>query len=407
MFLELNEEQREIWRWAKEFADREIAPQVEEFDRKATFNHDLCKKIGQQGFFGAILPEKYGGQAIDYVAYALMTEEIARVCSSTRTLFSVQISLVEMPILKYGTEAQKEQYLPKLATGELIGCFGLTEPNAGSDAGNQQTTAVADGDHYILNGQKTWISNGSIADVAIIIAQTDKSKGHKGMVAFLVDTNTDGFSARPIAPKLGLWSSDTSELFLENVKVHKDQMLGEMGDGFKVAMYCLDQGRFSVACGGVGVMQGCLDIATNYAMERQAFDQKIGEFQQIQHMVADISCDTEAGRFLTFRAAHLKNKGVRNTRETCMAKLFCTEAAQKAAYNALQIFGGYGFSEEYPAARYYRDARVLTLYEGTSQIQRLILGQDALGIRPANGKVSPTTTFDRLCGNYPELAGVS
>lgn len=396
MDFQLTEAQREIWAWAKEFADKEIAPQVEEYDRKAEFNRDLLKKISDQGFFGAVLPEQYGGQGIDYISYALMTEEIARVCSSTRTLFSVQISLVELPILKHGTEEQKQKYLPKMATGEIIGCFGLTEPNAGSDAGNQQTTAVQDGDYYILNGQKTWISNGSIADVAIIISQADKSKGHKGMCAFLVDTNTPGFSARYIKPKLGLHSSDTSELFMDNVRVHKSQMLGQPGEGFKVAMYCLDQGRFSVAAGAVGVMQGCLDISTKYAMEREAFQQKIGEFQMIQHMIADMSADCEAGRFLVFRAAHLKNKGVRNTRETSMAKLFCGEAALRAATNAVQIFGGYGFSEEYPAARYFRDSRVLTLYEGTSQVHRLILGQDALGIRPANGPGSPLEPIDRL-----------
>ena len=402
MDFDLTQDQQDIWRWAKDFADKEIMPRVEENDRKAEFDWDLYKKIAAQGFFGAILPEKYGGQGVDYIAYALMTEEIARACSSTRTLFSVQISLVELPILKYGSEELKMKYLPKMATGECIGCFGLTEPNAGSDAGNQQTTAKEEGDYYILNGQKTWISNGSIANVAIIIAQADKSKGHKGMCAFLVDTNTPGFSARPIAPKLGLKASDTSELFMDNVKVHKSQMLGKPGEGFKVAMYCLDQGRFSVACGAVGVIQGCLDISRKYAMEREAFQQKIGEFQMIQHMMADMTADCEAGRFLVLRAAHLKNKGVRNTRETSMAKLFCGEAAQRAAYNALQIFGGYGFSEEYPAARYYRDARVLTLYEGTSQIHRIILGQDELGIRPANGPGSPMTTFERLSGLYPK-----
>ena len=402
MDFDLTQDQQDIWRWAKDFADKEIMPRVEENDRKAEFDWDLYKKIAAQGFFGAILPEKYGGQGVDYISYALMTEEIARACSSTRTLFSVQISLVELPILKYGSEELKMKYLPKMATGECIGCFGLTEPNAGSDAGNQQTTAKEDGDHYILNGQKTWISNGSIANVAIIIAQADKSKGHKGMCAFLVDTDTPGFSARPIAPKLGLKASDTSELFMDNVKVHKSQMLGKPGEGFKVAMYCLDQGRFSVACGAVGVIQGCLDISRKYAMEREAFQQKIGEFQMIQHMMADMTADCEAGRFLVLRAAHLKNKGVRNTRETSMAKLFCGEAAQRAAYNAVQIFGGYGFSEEYPAARYYRDARVLTLYEGTSQIHRIILGQDELGIRPANGPGSPMTTFDRLSGLYPK-----
>ncbi|MEB3287176.1 MAG: acyl-CoA dehydrogenase family protein [Vampirovibrionales bacterium] len=396
MDFALKPEQREIWLWAKDFADREIAPQVEEYDLKQAFNHELLKKIAEQGFFSAILPEQYGGQNIDHIAYALMTEEIARVCSSTRTLFSVQISLVQKPILEYGSDAQKEQYLPGLGSGKLIGCFGLTEPNAGSDAANQQTMAVKDGDYWILNGQKTWISNGCISDVAIIIAQTDKSKGHKGICAFLVDTKTEGFSTREIKPKLGLRASVTSELFLDNVKVHNSQMLGKPGDGFKVAMYCLDQGRFSVAAGAVGVSQGCIDIATKYAMERTAFGQKIGEFQQIQAMIADMSADCEAGRFLVLHAAHLKDKGVRNTRETSMAKFFCSEAAIKAANSAVQVFGGYGFSEEYPAARYYRDCRVLNLYEGTSQIHRLILAQDALGIRAANGVGSPATPVDRL-----------
>ncbi|MBY0451274.1 MAG: acyl-CoA dehydrogenase family protein [Cyanobacteria bacterium] len=396
MDFDLTPEQREVWLWAKEFADKEIAPRVEENDRNAQFDFDLLKKIGDQGFFSAVLPSQYGGQEIDYIAYALMTEEIARVCSSTRTLFSVQISLVELPILKYGTEAQKQKYLPKMATGELIGCFGLTEPNAGSDAANQQTTAVQDGDYWVLNGQKTWISNGSIANVAIVIAQADKSKGHKGICAFLVETDTPGFTARQMKHKLGLKSSDTSELFLDNVRVHKDQMLAGYGEGFKVAMFCLDQGRFSVAAGAVGVSQGCVDISTKYAMERQAFGQKIGEFQMIQQMIAEMATECEAGRLLVLRAAHRKNQGIRNTRETSLAKLFCAEAAIKASYNAVQVFGGYGFSEEYPAARYYRDARVLNLYEGTSQIHRMIIAQDELNIRPANGPGSARTPIERF-----------
>ena len=396
MKFELTEEQRQIWQWAKEFADTEIAPVAAANDQASRFDFDLLKKIGEQGFFSAILPEKYGGQNIDHVAYALMTEEIARVCSSTRTLFSVQISLVEKPILEFGTEEQKMKYLPKMATGEIIGCFGLTEPNAGSDAGNQQTTATEDGDYFILNGQKTWISNGCISQLALVIAQADKSKGHKGICAFLVDTDTPGFSTREIKPKLGLHASVTSELFLDNVRVHKSQMLGKYGEGFKVAMYCLDQGRFSVAAGSVGVNQACIDISTKYAMEREAFGQKIGEFQMIQQMIADMAADCEAGRFLVLHAAYLKDQGVRNTRETSMAKLFCSEAAIRASNSAVQIFGGYGFSEEYPAARYYRDARVLNLYEGTSQIHRLILAQDELGIRPANGPGSPMTPLDRL-----------
>jgi alkylation response protein AidB-like acyl-CoA dehydrogenase len=401
MNFDLTVEQRDVWRWAKDFADSEIAPRVEENDRLARFDFDLLKKIGEQGFFSAVLPEQYGGQGIDFISYALMTEEIARVCSSTRTLFSVQISLVELPILKFGNEEQKQKYLPRLASGEIIGCFGLTEPNAGSDAGNQQTMARQEGDYYILNGQKTWISNGSIANVAIIIAQTDKSLGHKGICAFLVDTDTPGFSAQPMKHKLGLKASDTAELFMDNVRVHKDQMLGKPGEGFKVAMYCLDQGRFSVAAGAVGVNQACIDISTKYAMEREAFGQKIGEFQMIQQMIADMAADCEAGRLLVLHAAHLKNQGVRNTRETSIAKLFCAEAAIRATYSAVQIYGGYGFSEEYPAARYYRDARVLNLYEGTSQIHRLIISQDELGIRPANGPGSPSNPLERLSPREP------
>lgn len=396
MDFNLTSEQREIWLWAKDFANKEIAPKVEENDRKKEFDFDLLKKIADNGFFGTILPEKYGGQNIDHIAYALITEEIARVCSSTRTLFSVQISLVEKPILHFGTDAQKEKYLPKMASGEIIGCFGLTEPNAGSDAGNQQTTAKQDGDHWVLNGQKTWISNGSIAHVAIVIAQADSSKGHKGMCAFLVDTDTAGFSARKIEPKLGLHSSDTSELFLDNVRVHESQMLGKPGEGFKVAMYCLDQGRFSVAAGGVGVLQACVDNSTQYAMEREAFGQKIGEFQMLQSMIADMAVDTECGRLLVLRAAFKKDQGVRNTRETSMAKLFCADAANRAAYNAVQIYGGYGFSEEYPVARIYRDARVLSLYEGTSQIHKIIISHDELGLRAANGPNMPSNPVDRL-----------
>lgn len=402
MNFELTEEQRQIWQWAKEFADQEIAPVVVANDHASKFDFDLLKKIAEQGFFGAILPEEYGGQGIDHISYALMTEEIARVCSSTRTLFSVQISLVEKPIWQFGTEEQKKKYLPRLATGEIIGCFGLTEPNAGSDAGNQQTTCTPDGDHYVLNGQKTWISNGCISQLALVIAQGDKSKGHKGMSAFLVETDTPGFSTREIKPKLGLRASVTSELFLDNVRVHKSQMLGNPGEGFKVAMYCLDQGRFSVAAGSVGVSQACIDISTKYAMEREAFGQKIGEFQMLQQLIADMAADCEAGRFLVLHAADLKDKGVRNTRETSMAKLFCAEAAIRASNSAVQIFGGYGFSEEYPAARYYRDARVLNLYEGTSQIHRLIIAQDELGIRPANGPGSPMTPLDRLSPRSPQ-----
>jgi butyryl-CoA dehydrogenase len=391
----LTADQASVWQWSQDFAHNTLAPRVPENDRLARFDTELLHIMAQQGFFALTLPEAFGGQSLDMISYALMTEAIASVCSATRTLLSVQVSLVQAPILKFGTPAQQAQYLPALGKGELIGCFGLTEPNAGSDAGNQQTRAVKAGDDYLLSGQKVWISNGTIADVALIITQADPSLGHKGMCAFLVDTKTPGFTTQKMDHKLGLKSSDTAELFLDNVRVPASAMLGQPGEGFKVAMYCLDQGRFSVAAGGVGVMQGCLDISTQYANQREAFKQKIGEFQMIQQMIADIATDCDAGRLLVLRAAHLKNQGVRNTRETSMAKLFCAEAAIRASYSAVQIFGGYGFSEEYPAARYYRDARVLNLYEGTSQIHRLIIAQDALDIRAANGPDSPKSLSER------------
>jgi alkylation response protein AidB-like acyl-CoA dehydrogenase len=323
---------------------------------------------------------------MDYIAYGLMTEEVNRVCSSTRTLFSVQTSLVALTILKWGTEEQKKFYLPKLCNGEFIGCYGLTEPEAGSDAGNQQTRAVKDGNDYILSGQKVWISCGTIATHALIFSTVDPSLGHKGITCFVVDTKSKGFSAQSIKGKLGLRASDTASLFLDEVRVPAENILGKVGDGFKVAMSALDNGRFSVAAGAVGLVQGCIDACTQYAMQRQTFGKPIGEHQQVQAMIADMVTDCEAGRLLYLRAAHLKNKGVRNTYETSLAKLFCGEAANRAGHNAVQIFGGYGYSDEYPVERYFRDAKVLNIYEGTREIQRLIIAQDALGIRPANGK---------------------
>jgi alkylation response protein AidB-like acyl-CoA dehydrogenase len=334
---------------------------------------------------------------MDYIAYGLMTEEVNRVCSSTRTLFSVQTSLVALTILKWGNEEQKKELLPKLCNGEYIGCYGLTEPEAGSDAGNQQTRAVKDGNDYILTGQKVWISCGTIASHALIFATVDPKLGHKGISCFIVDTKSKGFSAAAIKGKLGLRSSDTATLYLDQVRVPKENMLGAEGDGFKVAMSALDNGRFSVAAGAVGLVQGCIDESTKYAMQRKTFGKPIGEHQQVQAMIADMVADCEAGRLLYLRAAHLKNKNVRNTLETSLAKLFCGEAANKAAHNAVQIFGGYGFSDEYPVERFFRDAKVLNIYEGTREIQRLIIAQDALGIRNANG--APT-------GRMTELAGV-
>jgi butyryl-CoA dehydrogenase len=370
----------------REFAEREIAPKAKMNDREGKFDWDIAKKIFAEGFLGCPVPEKYGGLGMDYVAYGLMTEEVNRVCSSTRTLFSVQTSLVALTILKWGTEEQKQFYLPKLCNGEFIGCYGLTEPDAGSDAGNQQTRAVKDGNDYLLTGSKVWISCGTIANYALIFATIDPALKHKGICCFIVDTKSKGFEAQAIHGKLGLRASDTASLFLDQVRVPKENMLGQVGEGFKIAMSALDNGRFSVAAGAIGVVQGCIDECVKYAMQRRTFGVPIGEHQQVQAMIADMVTDCEAGRLLYLRAAHLKNKGVRNSRETSIAKLFCGEAANKHAHNAVQIFGGYGFSDEYPVERFFRDAKVLNIYEGTREIQRLIIAQDALGIRYANGK---------------------
>lgn len=386
MDFDFTPEQIAIRKHMRDFADREIAPKAQMNDRECQFDWDIAKKIFAEGFLGCPIPEKYGGLGQDYVAYGLMTEEVNRVCSSTRTLFSVQTSLVALTILKWGTEAQKQELLPNLCNGKYIGCYGLTEPEAGSDAGNQQTRAVKDGKDYLLTGQKVWISCGSIATHALIFATVDPSLGHKGITCFIVDTKAKGFTAAPIKGKLGLRASDTSTLFLDDVRVSEEHILGKVGEGFKVAMSALDNGRFSVAAGAVGLVQGCIDACTEYAMVRKTFGKPIGEHQQVQAMIADMVADCEAGRLLYLRAAHLKNKDVRNTLETSIAKLFCGEAANRAGHNAVQIFGGYGFSDEYPVERYFRDAKVLNIYEGTREIQRMIIAQDALGIRFANGQ---------------------
>ncbi len=385
MDFDFTPDQIAIRKHMREFAEREIAPKAQENDRKGEFDWDIAKKIFAEGFLGCPVPEKYGGLGMDYIAYGLMTEEVNRVCSSTRTLFSVQTSLVALTILKWGTEEQKKELLPKMCSGEYLGCFGLTEPEAGSDAANQQTRAVKDGNDYLLTGQKVWISCGKIATHALIFATVDPDKGHEGITCFVVDTKSKGFSAVPIKGKLGLRASDTSTLFLDEVRVPAENMLGKVGEGFKIAMSALDNGRFSVAAGAVGLIQGCIDQCTTYAMQRKTFGVPIGQHQQVQAMIANMVADCEAGRLLYLRAAHLKTKGVRNTLETSIAKLFCGEAANRAGHDAVQIFGGYGFSDEYPVERYFRDAKVLNIYEGTREIQRIIIGQDALGIRYANG----------------------
>ncbi len=381
MDFDLTEEQGMIQETIRKFADEEIAPVASENDKKAHFPRDLFEKLAALGFMGTPIPEEYGGAGFDFISHAIVAEEIGRVDSSLRGTYSVQVSLVELPILKFANEEQKKKYLPKLTSGEWIGCFGLTEPIAGSDPASMVTSAVEDGDSYILNGQKTWITNAGLADLAIVYAKTDKEAGPKGITAFFVEREMEGFSTRDLHDKLGLRASNTAEIFLENCRVPKENIMGELNRGFKVAMGTLDFGRYTVSAGCVGSAQGCIDICKKYVKERIQFGKPVGGFQLVQQMIADMVVECEAGRLLVYRAGHLKNKGLPNTRETSIAKYYCSEMVNRVAYKAVQLHGGYGFSGEYDVERFYRDARINTLYEGTSQIQQLIIGAYELGIK--------------------------
>jgi len=378
--FELTDEQHLIRETAREFTDKEIVERARENDRHERFDLELAHKIAEQGYLGAIVPREYGGAELDYLTYGLIVEQVGRGDSAMRTVVSVQTSLVCSSILRWGTDEQKRHYLPKLCTGEWLGCFALTEPDSGSDAANQRTRARKSDSHWVINGAKMFISLGNHAKVALIFAQTDPDKGHRGLACFLVDTDQQGFQPQPIHHKLGLRGSDTAAISLEDVEAPDDAMLGDIGDGFKVAMSALDSGRYSVAAGCVGICQGCLDASVRYSTERQQFGRPIASFQLIQEMISDIAVETDAARMLVWRAAHLKDTGRPNTKETSVAKLYATEAAVRCANSAIQVHGGSGYVDDYPVERYLRDARVTTLYEGTSQIQKLIIGRSLTGI---------------------------
>ena len=380
MDFELNETQRLIKDTAAEFARRRIVPVARENDEKERYPADIVREMGELGMFGGPIPEEYGGAGLDYISYAIMNEEISKACSSVRTVLSVQLSLVATTILKWGSEAQKKKYLPKLCAAEWIGCFGLTEPDVGSDAQHLKTFAQKISGGWKLSGQKIWISNGGVAQLALVIAQTDRENPRK-MAAFLVETDLPGFEAKTMHGKLGLRSSDTAELFLAGVEAPDDALMGEVGDGFKVAMSALDNGRYSVAAGCLGIAQGSLEASVAYAKERHTFGKPIAAHQLVQDMIARMVVDIEASRLLLYRAGELKNAGKPNTRETSIAKYYCSEAALRCANDAIQIHGGMGYSNEYPVERYMRDARVATIYEGTSQIQKLIIAGYETGIR--------------------------
>jgi butyryl-CoA dehydrogenase len=380
MDFDLTDEQQLIRQTAREFTDKEIVERAKQNARNHHFDLDLVKKIADQGYLGAIVPREYGGAGLGYVDYGLVVEEIGRGCSSVRTVISVQTSLVCSAILKWGTEEQKHHYLPKLCSGEWLGCFGLTEPDTGSDAAKQKTRAKKTDSGWIINGAKMWISMGNYAKLALIFAQTDPEKGHRGLACFLVDTDQPGYQATTIEHKMGLHASDTASIALEDVEVTDEQMLGEIGDGFKVAMSALDSGRYSVAAGCVGICQGCVEESVKYAKEREQFGAPIASFQLVQAMIADMVLKADASRMLVWRAGFLKDKGRPNTLETSVAKLHATEAAVECSNTAIQVHGGAGYVDDHPVERYFRDVRVTTLYEGTSQIQKLIIGRAMTGI---------------------------
>jgi alkylation response protein AidB-like acyl-CoA dehydrogenase len=380
MDFSLTDEQRLVRETARDFTDNEIVERARENDRNEHFDLELVGEIAAQGYLGAIVPREYGGAGLDYLTYGLIVEQIGRGDSAMRTVVSVQTSLVCSGILRWGTEEQKQHYLPKLCSGEWLGCFALTEPDTGSDAANQKTRAKKTDNGWVINGSKMFISMGNHAKVALVFAQTDPDKGHRGVACFLVDTDQPGFQPQEIHHKLGLRGSDTAAIGLDDVEATDDQLLGEVGEGFKVAMSNLDSGRYSVAAGCVGICQGSLDASVKYAKERQQFGRPIASFQLVQEMLTDIAVKTDAARMLVWRAGSLKDEGKPNTTETSIAKLYATESAIECANTAIQVHGGSGYVDDYPVERYLRDVRVTTLYEGTSQIQKMIIGRSLTGI---------------------------
>ena len=380
MDFSLTDEQELIRSTAREFTDREIVPSARRRSRDHAFDLGLVAKMAEQGYLGAIVPREYGGAGLDYRTYGLVVEEIGRGDSSMRTVVSVQTSLVCSVILKFGTEEQKQRWLPRLCSGEVLGCFGLTEPDTGSDAANQKTRATKVDGGWQINGAKMWISLGNHAGLALVFAQTDPELGHRGTACFLVETGQDGFRPSPIEHKMGLNATDTAEIALQDVFAGDDAVLGEVGEGFKVAMTALDSGRFSVASGCVGVCRACLEESVKYSRERVQFDRPIASFQLVQAMIAEMRVRTDAARLLVWRAGWLKDTGQPNTTETSIAKLYASEAAVWCANEAIQVHGGAGYADDHPVERHFRDVRVTTLYEGTSQIQKLIIGRAETGI---------------------------
>ncbi|MGW5677496.1 acyl-CoA dehydrogenase family protein [Streptomyces sp. NPDC003860] len=380
MDLELSGEQSAVRRLAEDFVRREVTPHAAAWDRAESVDRDIVHRLGQLGFLGLTVPEEYGGSGGDHLAYCLVTEELGRGDSAVRGIVSVSLGLVAKTLAAWGDEAQKRAWLPRLASGEALGCFALTEPGTGSDAGSLTTRAVPDGGDFRITGTKMFITNGTWADLALVFARTNDTPGHRGLSAFLVPTDAPGLDRRPVHGKLGLRGQATAELVFDDVRVPAAAMLGPEGKGFSVAMSALAKGRMSVAAGCVGIAQAALDAAVGYAREREQFGRPIAAHQLVQELISDISVDVAAARLLTWRVADLVDRGQEFATAASQAKLYASEAAVRAANNALQVYGGYGYIDEYPVGKLVRDARVMTLYEGTSQIQKLIIGRDLTGV---------------------------
>jgi alkylation response protein AidB-like acyl-CoA dehydrogenase len=378
MNFELNETHKMIRDTARQFAVDELSATSDERDEKEIFPTEEIKKLGELGFMGMMVPEQYGGAGLDSVSYAIAMEEISRVDASCGVIMSVNNSLVCYGLNKYGTEEQKQKFLIPLAQGKKLGAFALSEPEAGSDATNQHTTAIKDGDHYVLNGIKNWITNGTTADYTIVMAQTDASKGSKGISAFIVEKGMPGFTYGKKERKLGIRSSDTVSLLFENVRVPVQNRIGDEGFGFKFAMVTLEGGRIGIAAQALGIAQASLDASVHYAKQRKAFDQPIANLQAIQFKLADMATEIEAARMLVYQSAALKDAGLPYGKQAAMAKLFASRTAVQAALEAIQIHGGYGYVREYKVERYLRDAKITEIYEGTSEIQRIVISRALL-----------------------------
>ncbi len=382
----LTEEQEQLRREVRGFAEREIASHVSEWDEKSEFPHDVVKKLGPMGLMGVIFPEELGGSGMGYVEYVLAIEELSRVDGSVGIIVAAHNSLCTNHIMLAGNDEQRRRWIPRLASGEWLGAWGLTEPGSGSDAGGARTTATRKGDRWVLNGSKTFITNGSYANCAVVLAVTDREKGtHGGISAFVVERGMAGFRSGKKENKLGLRASDTAELIFENCEVPAENLVGKEGEGFKDAMRALDGGRISIAALSLGMARGALDAAMKYAKERQQFGKTISEFQAIQFKIADMATELDAAWLLTMRAAQMKDAGQRVTRESAMAKLYASEAACRICDAGVQIHGGYGFIKDYPAEKFYRDVRLCPIGEGTSEIQRMVIARELLGKAPSRG----------------------